>query len=467
MRRLALLLAVPLLLLTGVPAHADDPIPSPPPSPFVTVSAPAQAVVGDTVTVAVSSLPTTSVTMDVDGGDGRRTIGQVSTDLAGSAVVVWSPIHAGTYTMYAVVSGTATQASTGIVATAADTAVSVTPTQVTVRSETPVTLTSALRLWSGLPWAGQVRFEHQPWKKGWADLAKSMPLTDGSTLATDRPWKRTRYRVLYPGDTDTTASASSVVQVATTPAGHPVRRMRGLPEPRRRNRRPDLPAPIGPGANPRVQRIPDRVFRQMRGLSWQPGCVARSNLRYVSVNYWGFDGYRYRGAIVVHSSIAAAVADIFRDFFHIRYPIRQMRLVDHYGRNRWKGANDYRSMAADNTSAFNCRYVVGQEPNALSPHASGHSIDINPWENPFRSARGVYPDTAYLDRSVRHPAIIRPYGPVRRIMARHGCSWLGYSDTQHFDCWSSWHRKQQALMLGDYPANIQHKASSKYGWGME
>ena len=144
-------------------------------------------------------------------------------------------------------------------------------------------------------------------------------------------------------------------------------------------------------------------------------------------------------------------AGIFRDFHRIRYPIRQMRLVDDFGRSPWKGANDYRSMAADNTSAFNCRYVVGREPHVLSPHASGHSIDINPWENPYISPRGVYPNRAYLQRSVRHPALFRPNNQPRRIMSRHGCSWLGYSDTQHFDCWSSGRRYSAALGNDKYP----------------
>ena len=119
------------------------------------------------------------------------------------------------------------------------------------------------------------------------------------------------------------------------------------------------------------------------------------------------------------------------------------------------------------SSAFNCRYVVGREPHVLSPHASGRSIDINPWENPYLSPRGVYPHRAYLRRSVRHPAVIRSGSAVHRIMARHGCSWLGYSDTQHFDCWSSPRRKAAAAELGAYPKRFQAKPGAKYGWGME
>ena len=64
-----------------------------------------------------------------------------------------------------------------------------------------------------------------------------------------------------------------------------------------------------------------------------------------------------------------------------RYPIRQMRLVDAYG------ADDHRSMAADNTSAFNCRFVAGS-PGVWSEHAYGRAIDVNPIENPYVTASG-------------------------------------------------------------------------------
>jgi hypothetical protein len=52
-----------------------------------------------------------------------------------------------------------------------------------------------------------------------------------------------------------------------------------------------------------------------------------------------------------------------------------MHLVD---RN---GASDMRSMKADNTSAFNCRYRNGV-CCTWSQHAYGRAIDVNPVENP-------------------------------------------------------------------------------------
>ena len=96
-----------------------------------------------------------------------------------------------------------------------------------------------------------------------------------------------------------------------------------------------------------------------------------------------------------------------------RYPIRRMYRVDRFGwSKKLHGANDYASMRADNTSAFNCRSVVNK-PSVLSPHARGRAVDINTWENPYRSATGLVPNTLvglaqppeYAWRSSSHPVV--------------------------------------------------------------
>ena len=46
-------------------------------------------------------------------------------------------------------------------------------------------------------------------------------------------------------------------------------------------------------------------------------------------------------------------------------------------------------MRADNTSAFNCRYVAGT--TRWSQHAYGRAIDLNPVENPYVSGHHVSP----------------------------------------------------------------------------
>ena len=70
--------------------------------------------------------------------------------------------------------------------------------------------------------------------------------------------------------------------------------------------------------------------------------------------YVGFDGDAHTGEMVVHEDHAAQVASVFERLYDARWPIRRMRLVDDYG------GDDDRSMAANNTSAYNCRRVAGQ-----------------------------------------------------------------------------------------------------------
>ena len=100
------------------------------------------------------------------------------------------------------------------------------------------------------------------------------------------------------------------------------------------------------------------------------------------------------------------------------------------------GASDDRSMAADNTSAFNCRPVEGT--GVWSQHAYGRAIDINPRENPEVTGGRVLPPNgwAFVDRAHRGRGMIRPEGVVVRAFAAVGWGWGGswhsLKDYQHF-----------------------------------
>ncbi|MCX2185737.1 M15 family metallopeptidase [Streptomyces sp. SKN60] len=265
--------------------------------------------------------------------------------------------------------------------------------------------------------------------------------SDGKVPVRVAPWKAAEYRAVFPGSRAVAPAASEAFRVDTRPAGVEVAHPPGAPQPHispstdpaRRSRA------IGEGANAVVSLIPDPVWARMTGVSFAENCpVGRGDLRYVQVNYWGFDGYRYRGEIVVHESIAEQAAAIFADLYRLRYPIRQMRLADDFGKDPLKGADDYASMAADNTSGFNCRYVDGkEEQRVLSPHAWGMAIDINTWENPFEARTGVFPHPYYLDRSRSHRAALQgPESPVVRAFENRGLQWGGRwseKDYHHFE----------------------------------
>ena len=127
-----------------------------------------------------------------------------------------------------------------------------------------------------------------------------------------------------------------------------------------------------------IERLDEETKALMKGSSWHPGCpVALHELRLVHVRIWGFDHASHAGQLVVARRWADDTTKVLRRLYHARFTIRRMRLVDHYG------ADDDKSMKADNTSAFNCRFVAGT--TSWSQHAYGRAIDINPVENPVSS----------------------------------------------------------------------------------
>jgi poly-gamma-glutamate synthesis protein (capsule biosynthesis protein) len=184
-----------------------------------------------------------------------------------------------------------------------------------------------------------------------------------------------------------------------------------------------------------IQRI-GPAFRARMRYSHHHGCpVAWSDLRYLTIAYVGFDGAAHRGEMVVHRRYATAIVDVFRRLYDARWPIRRMRLVDDYG------GDDGRSMAANNTSGYNCRLVAGTE--TLSAHAYGAAIDINPVQNPYLTRVAIHPPAATafstVDRSndARVPlGAIREGDVVVRAFARIGWDWGGHwpapKDFQHF-----------------------------------
>jgi len=168
-----------------------------------------------------------------------------------------------------------------------------------------------------------------------------------------------------------------------------------------------------------------RPALRARMTSWHRGCpVAPHDLRVVSVSHWGFDGRVHTGRVIVRRDAVVAVGRALRLLFVARFPIRQMRLIDDFG------ADDNRSMAADNTSAFNCRRAAGS--TSWSEHAYGRAIDINRRENPMILGGRVYPANARR----RGKGVIRAGGVVVRVFATVGWGWGGRwnspRDYQHF-----------------------------------
>jgi len=181
----------------------------------------------------------------------------------------------------------------------------------------------------------------------------------------------------------------------------------------------------------RMSAIPAAMRRQMIGASWHPGCpLGLGQMRLLTLSYWGFDHAAHQGQLIVNESAARALIRAFRLLFAVRYPIRQMRVIDVFG------GSDERSMRADNTSAFNCRRVRGT--SSWSEHAFGLAVDINPFENPEVLNGAIDPPAAaaWADRSRHSPAVIRHGDAVWRAFISVGWKWGGDwtspKDYQHF-----------------------------------
>jgi hypothetical protein len=181
---------------------------------------------------------------------------------------------------------------------------------------------------------------------------------------------------------------------------------------------PSLAAPVVAPFASSISEIDASLADRMR-TSWRPGCPVRlSDLRYLTVTYRGFDGADHIGELVVAASVAPAVVEVFRRLHAIGFPLASLRLVDDFG------GSDDRSMAADNSSAFNCRPVTGG--SGFSEHSYGTAIDLNPVQNPYLSGTLVLPEQgrAFLARTPG-PGVILPGDAVVNAFAGIGWSWGG------------------------------------------
>jgi hypothetical protein len=167
--------------------------------------------------------------------------------------------------------------------------------------------------------------------------------------------------------------------------------------------------------------------------SWRSGCpVGPTQLRRIRLSYWGFDGQPHLGTIIVNAQVASDVRQVFSLLYSKHFPIHLMQPVDAYH------GSDPDSMAADNTSGFNCRYAVAPGPKSWSVHAYGEAIDVNTVENPYLEGGTVMPAAgrSYLNRGTYRPGMAVANGVLVKAFAsvgwKWGGRWTGSPDYQHF-----------------------------------
>ena len=223
------------------------------------------------------------------------------------------------------------------------------------------------------------------------------------------------------------ATTTAPVPASTTTTSAPA------PSPTTRPARPGTSAAVAPAASfhSSVTTI-DAATAATMTSSWRPGCpVALSDLRVLTLSYWGFDRASHDGRLVVNSRAAQPLTTAFRRLFDLRFPIERMQPIDAYG------GDDDASVAADNTSAFNCRPPDGG--GGWSEHAYGLAVDVNPLRNPYVHADGTVKlavSRPWVDRSQQAPGMLHAGDPVVGAFASIGWgwggSWSGLRDYQHF-----------------------------------
>lgn len=182
--------------------------------------------------------------------------------------------------------------------------------------------------------------------------------------------------------------------------------------------------------------IGDALFARMYGKSYKPDCTvpplgaplpagaAPQPRRRNPAGRTGLQrGHKRRPAGNLPDALDAA------------YPIERMVLIDEYD------AQDGPSMRANNSSAFNFRFIAGT--GVLSNHSRGMAVDINPLYNPYVKTNGgrtvVAPAEAapYAERKRDFPYKIAEDDPCCREFLRHGFTWGGHwkslKDYQHFE----------------------------------
>jgi D-alanyl-D-alanine carboxypeptidase len=191
------------------------------------------------------------------------------------------------------------------------------------------------------------------------------------------------------------------------------------------------------GQPDRVATIPDDVWKSMQGVSWHANlpCPKREALRVVQIPFVNFDGELKSGPLIVDAALADEVLKIFSEIAaNATYRIERVALIDAYG------GDDFKSIEANNTSAFNCRLTTGAK--TMSAHAKGRAIDVNPLINPYVDKTGTShkKSLGFVTKQQRAKSdaagMIKADGLVVKTFKKYGWKWGGewnsIKDYQHF-----------------------------------
>lgn len=149
----------------------------------------------------------------------------------------------------------------------------------------------------------------------------------------------------------------------------------------------------------------------------------------LDVEYYSTDKKLHQGQILVHKVVLDDVKYFFQMLMEEKFPLKQVIPIVKY---KW---DDDASMSANNSSAFNYRFIAGT--TRLSNHSFGKALDINPFFNPV-----IYTDPPKTSpKGAKYipgnPGVFTADGRIVTEMKKRGWRWGGdwttLKDNHHFD----------------------------------
>lgn len=180
-----------------------------------------------------------------------------------------------------------------------------------------------------------------------------------------------------------------------------------------------------------IEILDDETVQKMLNITWKEGCpVPYTDLRKVRMLHVNLTNGVQWGELIVHMDVASEIEAVFEELYAQFFPMKSLKPMYHFD------GSDDASMAANNTSGFNCRKI--KNSTRYSEHSYGKAIDVNPFFNPWVKGTRVDPPTAivYSNRTPGTPGLILDDSEVVQSFKRHGWFWGGdwrsLKDYQHF-----------------------------------
>ncbi len=153
----------------------------------------------------------------------------------------------------------------------------------------------------------------------------------------------------------------------------------------------------------------------------------KKDLVLIDVQYFSFDSKLHRGQLVISKDLRSDIEKIFRVIRKEKFPVAKVIPIVYYD---W---DDEKSMADNNTSGFNYRFIA--KTKRLSNHSYGKAIDINPLLNPYIRRDLHQPEGSVYDPS--RPGTITNnsflVNEFKKLGWEWGGEWKNSKDYQHFE----------------------------------